>query len=112
MAKRQRPCTPAFRPCGLLDAGFWILALRSNANMDCVLKPGVRRICISVGFVPVRRPGKLPAPTHAQDCAPEYGSDLLEVHVDAVARGARVLIGDGVLATVGTVAAVLALECG
>ncbi len=64
---------------------------------------------LGTGFVPVRKPGKLPAPTHAQDYALEYGSDRLEVHVDAVAPGARVLIIDDVLATGGTLSAALAL---
>lgn len=64
---------------------------------------------LGTGFVPVRKPGKLPAPTHAQDYALEYGNDRLEIHADAVAPGARVLIIDDVLATGGTLSAALAL---
>ncbi len=64
---------------------------------------------LGTGFVPIRKPGKLPAATYAQDYALEYGSDRLEVHADAVAPGARVLIVDDVLATGGTLSAALAL---
>jgi adenine phosphoribosyltransferase len=64
---------------------------------------------LGLGFVPVRKAGKLPAEVHGQDYALEYGSDRLEVHADAVAPGARVLLVDDVLATGGTLAATLAL---
>jgi len=61
------------------------------------------------GFVPVRKPGKLPAQTLAQDYLLEYGSDRLEVHADALPPGARVLVVDDVLATGGTLRAATAL---
>ena len=64
---------------------------------------------LGVGFVPLRKPGKLPARTLAQEYALEYGSDRLEVHADAAVPGARVLLVDDVLATGGTLAAALAL---
>jgi adenine phosphoribosyltransferase len=64
---------------------------------------------LGLGFVPVRKAGKLPARTHAQAYELEYGSDRLEVHADAVAPGARVLLVDDVLATGGTLAAALSL---
>jgi adenine phosphoribosyltransferase len=64
---------------------------------------------LGLGFVPVRKAGKLPARAHSQAYDLEYGSDCLEVHVDAVPPGARVLIVDDVLATGGTLAAALAL---
>ena len=64
---------------------------------------------LGTGFVPVRKPGKLPAPTIAQEYELEYGSDRLEIHADAVAPGARVLLVDDVLATGGTLGAALAL---
>ena len=64
---------------------------------------------LGTGFVPIRKPGKLPARTHAQDYALEYGSDRLEIHADAVPPGARVLLVDDVLATGGTLRAALAL---
>jgi adenine phosphoribosyltransferase len=57
---------------------------------------------LDVGFVPVRKPGKLPHLTTKVEYALEYGSDSLEVHTDAVGRAARVLIVDDVLATGGT----------
>lgn len=57
------------------------------------------------GFVPVRKPGKLPAETLRQDYDLEYGSDAVEIHADAVAPGQKVLVVDDVLATGGTLAA-------
>ena len=64
---------------------------------------------LGLGFVPVRKAGKLPASAHAQAYELEYGSDSLEVHADAVPAGARVLLVDDVLATGGTLEAALAL---
>lgn len=60
---------------------------------------------LEAGFVPLRKPGKLPAATLAADFELEYGQARLEVHADALAPGARVLIVDDVLATGGTLAA-------
>jgi adenine phosphoribosyltransferase len=57
---------------------------------------------LGVGFVPVRKPGKLPAETIRASYSLEYGSDSLEIHRDAVERGQRVLIVDDLLATGGT----------
>lgn len=57
---------------------------------------------LGVGFVPVRKPGKLPAETIAESYALEYGTNTLEVHVDAVEKGQKVLIVDDLLATGGT----------
>ncbi len=64
---------------------------------------------LGCGFVPVRKPGKLPARTLAQDYDLEYGRDRLEVHADALPAGARVLVVDDVLATGGTLRAATAL---
>ncbi|MGX5728917.1 adenine phosphoribosyltransferase [Pseudoxanthomonas beigongshangi] len=64
---------------------------------------------LEVGFVPVRKPGKLPARTLTLDYALEYGSDRLEIHADALPPGARVLVIDDVLATGGTLRAAVAL---
>lgn len=61
------------------------------------------------GFVPVRKPGKLPYKTTRVEYALEYGKDTLEIHTDAVKPGQRVMIVDDVLATGGTAAAVAAL---
>jgi adenine phosphoribosyltransferase len=64
---------------------------------------------LGVGFVPVRKPGKLPAAVHAVDYALEYGLDSLEIHKDALDPGHRVLVVDDLLATGGTAAATIAL---
>jgi adenine phosphoribosyltransferase len=61
------------------------------------------------GFVPVRKPKKLPAATARVEYELEYGTDILEVHADAIEPGQRVLIVDDVLATGGTAAAVARL---
>lgn len=60
---------------------------------------------LGVGFVPVRKLGKLPGPTYAQTYDLEYGTATVEVHVDSFAPGDRVLLIDDVLATGGTAAA-------
>ena len=61
------------------------------------------------GFIPVRKPKKLPAATESVQYALEYGFDTLEIHKDAIMPGQRVLIVDDVLATGGTAAAVAQL---
>ncbi|MGB8019768.1 MAG: adenine phosphoribosyltransferase [Candidatus Nanopelagicales bacterium] len=69
---------------------------------------------LGCGFVPVRKPGKLPAAVHSVDYDLEYGLDSLEIHQDALEPGRRVLIVDDLLATGGTAAATARLihECG
>jgi adenine phosphoribosyltransferase len=57
---------------------------------------------LNAGFVPVRKPGKLPAATVEESYELEYGSDRLEMHQDAIRRGERVLIVDDLIATGGT----------
>ncbi len=66
-------------------------------------------LALGCGFVPLRKPGKLPAATLGVDYALEYGSDRIEVHADAFAGRGRVLIVDDVLATGGTLAAAVRL---
>ncbi len=60
---------------------------------------------LGVGFVPVRKPGKLPFDTHAFHYELEYGTDTLEMHIDGVSRGQNVLLVDDLLATGGTMQA-------
>ena len=60
---------------------------------------------LSAGFVPIRKPGKLPYDTHAMEYDLEYGTDKLEIHTDAVAEGQKVLMVDDLLATGGTMEA-------
>jgi adenine phosphoribosyltransferase len=60
---------------------------------------------LRAGFIPVRKPGKLPHTTRREEYQLEYGTDSLEIHADAFANAARVLIVDDVLATGGTAAA-------
>ncbi|MEM9755471.1 MAG: adenine phosphoribosyltransferase [Pseudomonadota bacterium] len=60
---------------------------------------------LSKGFVPIRKAGKLPSDTIAQDYALEYGSATMELHTDAVSEGEQVLLVDDLLATGGTAAA-------
>lgn len=64
---------------------------------------------LNCGFIPVRKPGKLPRQVYSEDYDLEYGSATLQVHADAVHPGARVLVVDDILATGGTVGAVASL---
>lgn len=64
---------------------------------------------LNVGFIPLRKPGKLPAAVHRETYALEYGEDAIEMHQDAVSPGERVLLVDDVLATGGTAAAAVRL---
>ncbi len=84
-----------------------------GAGIDVVVGPESRGFifgtavatALSAGFIPVRKPGKLPYRTHEIEYALEYGTDRLHVHVDAVKPGMRVLLVDDLLATGGTLAA-------
>ena len=66
-------------------------------------------LALGAGFIPIRKPGKLPFERRGQDYALEYGTGRLEVHVDACPASARVLVVDDVLATGGTAGAACAL---
>src|SRR5260221_14612295 len=67
---------------------------------------------LNAGFVPVRKPGKLPAETEKVSYDLEYGSNSLEMHKDAIKKGERVLIVDDLLATGGTAVATAKLASG
>lgn len=81
-----------------------------NKNIDVVVGPEARGFAIGApvayalgaGFVPVRKPGKLPAETLRLEYSLEYGKDALEIHKDAIEPGNKVLIVDDLLATGGT----------
>ena len=60
---------------------------------------------LNAGFVPIRKPGKLPSTTLSETYDLEYGTDTLEIHTDSITKGDRVLIHDDVLATGGTASA-------
>lgn len=64
---------------------------------------------LGLGFIPVRKPGKLPAHVISQSYQLEYGTDTLEVHEDCVGKGERVILTDDLLATGGTASAAYAL---
>lgn len=64
---------------------------------------------LSLGFVPIRKKGKLPFFTHEEGYGLEYGEDVIQIHQDAFSPGARVLLIDDVLATGGTAAAAIRL---
>ena len=64
---------------------------------------------LNVGLVLIRKPGKLPAETIKQDYKLEYGSDQIEIHIDAIKEGERVLVVDDLIATGGTVEAAVKL---
>ncbi len=66
-------------------------------------------LALGAGFVPVRKPGKLPGAVFTQSYALEYGEETLAIHADAIPSGARVLIVDDVLATGGTITATVDL---
>lgn len=80
-------------------------------NVDLVVGPEARGFLfgapiayeLGVGFVPVRKPGKLPAETLKYEYKLEYGSDSLEIHKDAIKPGDRVAVVDDLLATGGTI---------
>ncbi|HEY3175767.1 MAG TPA: adenine phosphoribosyltransferase [Candidatus Polarisedimenticolia bacterium] len=66
-------------------------------------------IALGAGFIPMRKPGKLPHETASETYSLEYGTDTIQIHKDAIARGDRILIVDDLLATGGTAGAAVSL---
>lgn len=99
---------------GVIDA---LEAHYKEARVDIILGIEARGFifapalayALGTGFIPVRKPKKLPAATEAVEYALEYGTDRLEIHKDAIQPGQHVLIVDDVLATGGTAKAVATL---
>lgn len=83
-----------------------------GTQIDCIAGPEARgfvigaplAVALGVGFIPIRKSGKLPGETIQADYALEYGKDKLAMHKDAIAPGQKVLIADDLLATGGTIA--------
>ena len=100
-------------PAGLRSCVDALVAPFEDHSIDLVAAPEARGFVIGsmaadrldAGFVPLRKPGKLPRETLCADYELEYGSESLEMHTDAIVDGAHVLIVDDVLATGGTAAA-------
>jgi len=74
--------------CGIEARGFMLGAMLAER--------------LNVGFVPIRKPGKLPSKTAKEVYELEYGTDAVEIHLDAISKGDRVLLHDDLLATGGT----------
>jgi adenine phosphoribosyltransferase len=109
-----RDITPLLLDAAALDAAVGGLAAQVEpAQVDFVVAAEARGFILGAalarelgaGFVPARKPGKLPAKTVSAEYTLEYGIDALEVHADALAHGARVLVHDDLLATGGTAGA-------
>ena len=104
-------------PIGLREAIDGLTEPFRNQQIDLVVGIESRGFILGAavadrlraGFVPARKPGKLPAGTIQQSYDLEYGSDALEIHQDAIEQGQRVLIVDDLLATGGTARAALDL---
>lgn len=104
-AKGFAACNFLIREC-VADLEFdFVLGVESRGLILGAALAASRR----VGFVPIRKPNKLPRETHSVEYALEYGTDTLEVHIDAVHEAARVVLVDDVLATGGTAGASLRL---
>ena len=97
-------------PRGFKSAIDLFTALVADRNVDTVMAVESRGFILGsaladrlgVGFVPVRKPGKLPSKTIRLEYDLEYGKDCVEVHADAFEKGERVLVVDDVIATGGT----------
>jgi adenine phosphoribosyltransferase len=110
--------TPLFlHPEALQEAVHRLRDYAEPLNVDLVVSAEARGFMlggavaakIGAGFIPARKPGKLPRETNSVEYVLEYGVDALEVHKDALAGGARVLVHDDLLATGGTAKALCEL---
>ena len=81
------------------------IALVTGAESRGFIFGAAMAVELNAGFVPIRKPGKLPCATQGMEYELEYGTDRLEIHADAIAKGQRVLIVDDLLATGGTMKA-------
>ncbi|SRR6266852_2277372 len=113
--------TPLLRDRAAFDNTIELLAKRfRNDNVNLVAGIESRGFifgsCVAralgAGFIPIRKPGKLPWTKRRNEYILEYGTDALEIHDDAVGEGDRVLIVDDLLATGGTIVAATALVRG
>ena len=113
--------TPLLLDPGALDTAVSALAtLAAPLNVEFVVAAEARGFilggalarALGAGFVPARKPGKLPHATVGAEYGLEYGIDALEVHADALAGGVRVLVHDDLLATGGTAGALCELVSG
>ncbi|MGV8998181.1 MAG: adenine phosphoribosyltransferase [Parvibaculaceae bacterium] len=104
-------------PVGFRTAIDALVALHQGATFDVVAGIEARGFILGgavahqlgLGFVPVRKKGKLPFSTIAQEYDLEYGTDVVEIHTDAIAKDARVLLIDDLIATGGTAEAAVKL---
>ncbi len=103
--------TPLLKdPAAMMKAADALMDLIGNQKIDIVVGMESRGFFfapllasrLNAGFVPVRKPGKLPAEKISITYDLEYGADILEIHKDAIQKGDKVLIHDDVLATGGT----------
>jgi len=110
--------TPLFLDPRSLDHTISLLArYAEERDVDYVVSAEARGFVLGgavaaragAGFIPARKPGKLPAETASVEYALEYGVDALHVHADALSGGARVLVHDDLLATGGTASAMCEL---
>ena len=101
LSPRRRRCSPSATPAR---------STRSSASRRAASSSAPRsRTQLGAGFVPIRKPGKLPHTSIGHDYELEYGTNRVEIHVDGLAKGERVVVVDDLLATGGTALAALAL---
>ncbi len=104
-------------PDGLHESICQLQEVIKDIDYDVIVGPESRGFIFGVplafaehkGFVPVRKPGKLPAAVYSQEYDLEYGTATLELHKDALKPGQRVLVADDLLATGGTAEAIIKL---